>query len=1118
MSLHRRAEEVFLAMVALPRERWPVEIAARCVDDPELEGEVRSLLDCHEVADGFLDGAALPGAVPARAIDWLAEELPAGTRIGGYTIERHLGHGGMGNVYIAQQDRPRRTVALKVIRRGLATPSLLRRFEHEAEILGRLQHPGIAQIYEAGSAAVVGADGGATEPRPFIAMELIDGQPLNIHADAGRLDVKARMELVARVADAVHHAHQRGVIHRDLKPANVLVDAHGQPKVLDFGVARAADADLRVTTLHTSVGQLIGTLPYMSPEQVVGDPSEVDTRSDVYALGVVLYQLLTGRLPLDVSSRSLVEAARVIREEMPTRLGRVSRALRGDAETIVGKALEKDKSRRYQSAAELADDLRRAATGRPIVAKQESALYVLRRQIRRNKGPIAVVVSVIVGLLAFAIYANREASRYESLAIAENAAKTRADAAAARLEQELVHSNIERGRLLAVSGNLDAAERIIWPEHLRDINSRYTFFALWEMYSRSPCEATLPGGTAREVARIALSADGRLVATEGAGSLVAVWDTETLERVCAFGEPSAEPISLAFSASGVMATGEASGRVMVWDPRTGAAVRELRAGGPAVLDMAFDRKGGRLAVAHRSGMVVLPVDGPGSAAPASWEGSGVHAVAFSPAADEIAMGCVDHHVRIASLPGLSVRLEIANPEDDRPRMAYSPDGTRIAAGGGARLTRVWETATGALAATLAAPNGPIAGVAFTPDGRGVLTIGWWHLQVWDLATARVLRSYSGFAGSGTDVAVSPDGRLAWVSQPPVVRAWEIDPLAGHTRIQAPTTRTLAVFGRAGELVVGEADGTVAIVADPGGEPIATLGKSPTRIRSIAVSPDRAIAASVSRDGELCLWDLGARSLLGRWDGFRMPTNDGVRFDATGSRLVLPGRDFAFRVVEAASGRELLRIPSDGEEPLSAAFSPDGALIATTTRRGFVRLYDAATGGLVRELERAQGTPWTVVFSPDGSRVVSGSWSRTIDVWSVATGRLERSLRGHTGLVTDLAFRPREPSILASSGADGLLMLWDLSTEVDTPVLTMEGFEGWEVWALDFDARGRRLMATNSLGTTVAWDLRHFNRHIGGNMASWIERHRALATPGFDEAAAMEQRALLLTRGRPPEER
>jgi eukaryotic-like serine/threonine-protein kinase len=244
----------------------------------------------------------------------------------------------MGTVYEAEQDNPRRTVALKVIRAGLVSPPLLKRFAHEAQILGRLHHPGIAQIYEAG----VAEDG-----QPFFALEFICGVALDEYARRHGLNSAARLDLLARVCDAVQHAHDQGIIHRDLKPGNILVDETGQPKVLDFGVARATGADLLTSTDHTRTGQLLGTLSYMSPEQVAGDPAALDRRSDVYTLGVILFELLAGRLPYHLEHLPLPEMARVIREQEPSRFGSLDTRLRGDVETIVAKALEKDKARRY---------------------------------------------------------------------------------------------------------------------------------------------------------------------------------------------------------------------------------------------------------------------------------------------------------------------------------------------------------------------------------------------------------------------------------------------------------------------------------------------------------------------------------------------------------------------------------------------------------------------------------------------------------------------------------------------------------------------------------------------------------------------------------------------------
>lgn len=313
--------------------------------------------------------------------------------IGRYRILRLIAQGGMGAVYEAEQDRPRRTVALKVIRPGLASVSVLRRFELESQVLARLQHPGIAQIYDAGTADF----GFGTQP--FFAMELIRGRGLLQYAVEGRLDVQARIELLAKVADAIEHAHQKGIIHRDLKSANILVDEAGQPKVLDFGVARATDSDVQAT-MGTDIGQLVGTLSYMSPEQIAGDPAAIDPRSDVYTLGVVLYELLTGRLPYETAGKTIPELAQVIRDREPTRLSSIDKFYRGDVETIVAKALEKEKERRYASAADFAEDLRRYLRGEPIAARQPTTLYQIRKFARRNPGLVLGLAIAFLALVA----------------------------------------------------------------------------------------------------------------------------------------------------------------------------------------------------------------------------------------------------------------------------------------------------------------------------------------------------------------------------------------------------------------------------------------------------------------------------------------------------------------------------------------------------------------------------------------------------------------------------------------------------------------------------------------------------------------------------------------------
>src|SRR6266852_4390701 len=382
----------------------------------QCSGEGEPLAD--DASENPLDPETAPTIAGASAPESVVRQFP--TRIGRYRIIRLLGEGGMGAVYEAEQDKPRRRVALKIIKMAWASPELLRRFEQEFQTLGRLHHPGIAQIYEAGT-----ADTGFGF-QPFFAMEIINGKPLSDYADARHLSTRQRLALMIQVCEAVQHAHQRCIIHRDLKPGNILVDENGQPKILDFGLARVTDSDAQATR-QTDIGQLLGTLAYMSPEQVLADPLALDTRSDVYALGVVLYELLAGRLPYNLS-RQPHEAAQTIREEDPTPLSSASRLYRGDIETIAARALEKDKARRYASAADLAADIRRHLEDQPIIARPPSTTYQLQKFARRHKALVAGTAAVFLVLVAGIVASTREAvlARIAEQAAAKEAASAKA--------------------------------------------------------------------------------------------------------------------------------------------------------------------------------------------------------------------------------------------------------------------------------------------------------------------------------------------------------------------------------------------------------------------------------------------------------------------------------------------------------------------------------------------------------------------------------------------------------------------------------------------------------------------------------------------------------------------
>ncbi|HVT73034.1 MAG TPA: serine/threonine-protein kinase, partial [Lacunisphaera sp.] len=411
-----RDEEIFAAALELPAATRVAWLANACAGDAALQSRIEALLAGHSAAADFLEHPLVERPV-------LPEEKP-GDRIGRYTLVRKIGDGGCGVVHLAEQHEPvRRTVALKVIKLGMDTREVIARFEAERQALAMMDHPDIARVFDAGATAA---------GRPYFVMEFVDGVPITRYCDEHRLPVAARLELFARVCRALQHAHQKGIIHRDLKPSNILVAEHEgvpAPKVIDFGIAKATQGRLTEHTLVTGLSQLIGTPAYMSPEQAEWRDLDIDTRSDVYSLGVLLYELLAGRTPFDprelatggvdgirrrlreveparpsariatLSSEDRAEVAR-LRSTAPLPLPAV---VRGDLDWIVMRCLEKDRARRYASAQELADDVLRYLRQEPVVARPPTASYRLQKFYARNRlaclSAAAVAAALVIGTI-----------------------------------------------------------------------------------------------------------------------------------------------------------------------------------------------------------------------------------------------------------------------------------------------------------------------------------------------------------------------------------------------------------------------------------------------------------------------------------------------------------------------------------------------------------------------------------------------------------------------------------------------------------------------------------------------------------------------------------------------
>mgnify|MGYP001409848262 CR=1 FL=1 len=1137
-----RLEEIFLRAVELQSTDRAAFLERACEGDADLRQELDSLLEHHSGVGGFLDSKAAPGRglltqLGASALSDAEPLLPSDKKIGNFHILGVLGSGGMGVVYVAQQERPKRTVALKVMRRVLGDPNsasaqrILRRFEHEAELLGRLHHPGIAQIYEAGTYTADGLT------HPYIAMELVKGEPLLAYAAKHNLGNREKLVLVERICEAVQHAHRNGVIHRDLKPANILVDESGRPKVLDFGVARTTNTDLQLTSEHTAVGALIGTLPYMSPEQVSGDPSAVDTRSDVYAVGVIIYELLANKLPYDLASRSLPEAARIIRDEEPTRLSAIDRYFRGDVEMIVSKSLAKDRTRRYQSASDLGEDIARYLAGQAISARRDSAMYVLRKQLRRYRGIVSTVAFFMLIVICLGVFAAIQAYRASRLAATEVLAKNdalvalkqaetqrkRADETSASLGVQLARANVERGRLLGIAGNLLAAEDLIWPAHLREPNSRHTFFALWEMYMHEPCLAT-QRAHATPLWGLTGSADGKVVVTSAESDPpFKVWETTGRKLLNAIHAPLRPCRAIALDRTGAsLATGYENGDIVLYSTANGSTLAQAKYCDEFVRAIAFAPDGSTLLVGLGDGRL-LDLD-PATLAlrrTIGREPQALMQVAWSKDGKRFAAAASDGTVKLWNWNAGEIPTRAHTYTGHTGPVgviAFTPDSTTLATGGLDRTIRLWATESSECIGVLDSPNGTVRSIDFTPDGTRLVSGGWWMMNVWDWRRQTKLRSYS-CPEACTGATLVADGTELWTAIDDTIRVWDFAPTPGVQMLPGHSGRSVACWSPDGKFVAtGDGAGAIRIFDGESFTLERTLAGGTARVRALTFDRTSRYLVVAGEENQARVFDLTspnpepAQILQG---AFAFSPRS-VDFSPDNSMLVLPYRDNCHRVLRFPQLTELHKIPTAGQtEALSARFSPDGKVLVTNDRAFDLRLWSVPDFLPIGAI-RPGGTtpqPWSMEFMPDSSKLVLTSWNKRAEVWDVATCKLFKAFEGHGGLVTDVAIRLREPMIFATSSTDGTLKLWDMTHTNEPCMLTIDRFEGWEVNSLQWSPNGRKLLVGDSVGNVQVLNMRYFNRHMGGNMQYQIDRHKPHLPADIPMDDILEEMKILNDRSR-----
>jgi WD40 repeat protein len=1030
MAEERRARlrALFDHAAELPAGERAAFLEAACPDDPELRAEVEGLLACDDASGAKTGGDFLqsplvrsPEEPPTLSTPpTLARGLPC---VGRYRLLRLLGEGGMGVVYEAEQDNPRRTVALKLIRPGLVAPALVARFTHEAQILGRLHHPGIAQVHEAG----LSADG-----QPYFAMELIHGMPLDQYARSHALDVPARLELLAKVCDAVQHAHDKGIIHRDLKPGNILVDETGQPKVLDFGVARATDADLQTTSGRTEIGQLLGTLGYMSPEQIAADPALIDQRSDVYTLGVIFFELLAGRPPYHVAGLPLPEAARVIRDQDPSALGSINTLLRGDVETIVARAMEKDRARRYPSAGELAADARRHLRNEPIRARPASAVYLLRKFARRHKalvgGVAGVMAALVAGLIGTLLFAFREA---EQRSEAERNAREANDEKLAALYQTY------RARLAAAVAALqghdvaDAARQLdLAPPQLRDWEWRHLHSRLDDSSEviHGPAEGHFVPARSREGLRLASVTANRLRVTdvEGREELELPRDPQNWIR-----QVEQKPQHLWILEWGVDHT-------MRLLDETGTARMSVAGHGRSGPDaMAFDPDRMQMALAWPSPAPDCPFTLYETAAgkkkaTCAGHSESIRALAFSRDGLRIASGSDDRTARLWNAEG-TLTATLAGHTAKVLSVAFRPDGARVLTASADGTVRQWDSRTGEpVGSPYDRHTGEVWTAVYSPDGQWIASGGTDRtVRLWQAATRQEVAVWHGHQGAVTNLAFTPDGRrLASLGEDGTVRLWEAGSRASLPVLREHELYVYPVaFSPDGRWIAsGSWDQTVRLWDAQTGERCALL-RHPGIVRAVAFSPDSSwLVTGCHADDRLRVWDVATAQVRKEIKG-PGPRVWSVAVSADGGQVAAANSEGELSVSEAATDRTVFAAHLGGSwKPRPLAYSPDGRWLAGADEDRTIILWDARTYQVVARFSGHTDDVRSLAFSADSRRLVSAGLDRSVRVWDVGSGE-SRELPGHTDQVFTAVFHP-DGRRIASAGRDRAVWIWDVSMSTE----------------------------------------------------------------------------------------